>query len=326
MAKLTALQALSLDIVNNKVEKYSNTEANDVLRNAILEAMGTSEWDMYAFQENKYKVFKILSETITIAIAQKTIDKYRNWIEIKDVALGDIAEFKVMNGDLFKVGYVADGTNQLRRQRLTNGRLAMTSFPMGLKIYEELVLFMTGRIDWNDLVNRVVLSLDQEIANLIVRQIEGAYTGLDAKFVQSGSLNDEKLLELVQRVEAKTGVKATIYGTRKSISKLKPDMTYISNSDREDMRNLGHVSLWNGVKVVEIPQTLDANNDFVLADNMLFILPEGENKLVKLAFEGDAFIQETNEGRMDLQLEYLITRKVQLGVVKGQYYGVYHSI
>ena len=106
--------------MNNKVEKYSTTEANDVLRNAIFEAMGTNEWDIYAFQENKYRVFKILSETITIAIAQKTIDKYRNWVEIKDVALGDIAEFKVMNGDLFKVGYVADGTNQLRRQRLTN--------------------------------------------------------------------------------------------------------------------------------------------------------------------------------------------------------------
>lgn len=326
MAKLTALQALSLDIVNNKVEKYSNTEANDVLRNAILEAMGTANWDVYAFQENKYKVFKILSETITIAVAQKTIDKYRNWVEIKDVALGDIAEFKVMNGDLFKVGYVADGTNQLRRQRLANGRLAMTSFPMGLKIYEELVLFMTGRIDWNELVNRVVLSLDNEIANIIVKQIEGAYTGLDAKFVCSGTLDNDKLLELAQRVEAKTGLKPVIYGTRKAISKLKADMTYISNSDKEDIRNKGYLSVWNGIDVVEIPQTLDANNDFVLADNMLFVLPQGDNKLVKLAFEGDAYIQETNDGRMDMQLEYLITRKVQLGVVKGAYYGVYHSI
>ena len=185
---------------------------------------------------------------------------------------------------------------------------------------------MTGRIVWNDLVNRVVLSLDQEIANIIVKQIEKAYNGLDAKFVCSGTLDEDKLLELAQRVEAKTGLKPTIYGTRKALSKLKPNLSYVANADKDDMRNQGFLSVWNGLNVVEIPQTLDANNDFVLADNMLFVLPQGDTKLVKMAFEGDAYIQESNEGRMDLQLEYLITRKMQLGVVKGNWYGVYHSI
>ena len=53
----------------------------------------------------------------------------------------------------------------------------------------------------------------------------------------------------------------------------------------------------------------------------------GDLKL-KMGFEGDAYVQEISspETRMDMQLEYLITRKVQIGTVKGSYYGVYHSL
>ena len=326
MAKLTNLQQLSLDLVSNKVEKYSTREANDVLRKAILEAMDAQEWDVYKFQENKYKVFRILSETITVGVTQKVIDRYQAWTEIKDVELGNISEFKVLNGDLFKVGYVSDGNNNLRRQRLVDGKLAMTSFPMGIKIYKEAILFLTGKIDWDALIERVVMSLDNEIANIIVRQIEAAYNGLDAKFVQSGTFSDDKLLDMIQLVEAKTGAKATIYGSKKALRKIRPEAAYISNSDKEDMRNNGFVSVWNGTKVVEIPQTLNPDNTFALADDMLFVLPEGENKLVKLAFEGDAYIVETTEGRLDQQIEYLVTRKMQIGIAKAMYYGVYHSI
>ena len=50
--------------------------------------------------------------------------------------------------------------------------------------------------------------------------------------------------------------------------------------------------------------------------------------MVKLGFEGDAYIYEVQDPatRMDQALEYMITRRVQIGVAKANYYGVYHSI
>lgn len=157
LRNLTDLQKLSLDITRGKVEKYSMTEGSDVIREAILEACGMENgWDVYKFQQNKYEVYRILSETITVAISELMIDKYRDWVDFKDTALGDIAEFRVTNNDLFKVGLVADGTNQLRRQKLLQGKLAMTGFPMGVKIYAEFLDFMMGKIDWQDLVSKPV--------------------------------------------------------------------------------------------------------------------------------------------------------------------------
>lgn len=329
LRNLTDLQKLSLDITRGKVEKYSMTEGSDVIREAILEACGMENgWDVYKFQQNKYEVYRILSETITVAISELMIDKYRDWVDFKDTALGDIAEFRVTNNDLFKVGLVADGTNQLRRQKLLQGKLAMTGFPMGVKIYAEFLDFMMGKIDWQDLVNRVAKSMDNKVAELIVKQIENAYTGLDTKYVQSGSYDEDKLMELVARVEAKTGEKVAIFGTKKALSKLrKGEVATMAVADKDDIRNYGYVTTLQGVPVVEIPQTLDQNGEFALSSDMLFIVPQG-TKMIKLGFEGDAYIAEVNDPatRMDQQMEYLITRKVQLGVVKASYYGVYHSI
>jgi hypothetical protein len=61
---------------------------------------------------------------------------------------------------------------------------------------------------------------------------------------------------------------------------------------------------------------------------MLFVIPNGDTKMVKLGFEGDAYIYEVQDPatRMDQALEYMITRRVQIGVAKANYYGVYHSI
>ncbi|MBQ3421169.1 MAG: hypothetical protein IJH34_05785 [Romboutsia sp.] len=329
LRNLTDLQKLSLDIAKGKVEKYSMTEGSDVIREAILDACGMENgWDVYKFQQNKYEVYRILSETITVAISELMIDKYRDWVDFKDTALGDIAEFRVTNNDLFKVGLVADGTNELRRQKLLQGRLAMTGFPMGVKIYAEFLDFMMGKIDWQDLVNRVAKSMDNKVAELIVKQIESAYNGLDTKYVQSGSYDEEKLMDLVARVEAKTGEKVAIFGTKKALAKLrKGEIATMAVADKDDIRNHGYVTVLQGTPVVEIPQTLDQKGDFALSADMLFIVPQG-TKMIKLGFEGDAYISEVNDPatRMDQQMEYLITRKVQIGCVKASYYGVYHSI
>ena len=328
MAKLTNLQKLSLDVCRGSVEKYSVKDGSDAIRAQILEAMGTQEWDVYKFQQNKFEVYRILSEAITVALAEMTLGKYNDWVEYKDLALGDTVEFYIPNTDLFEVGYVADGTNQMRRQRIVNKKLAMSGFPLGIKVYEEFLSFMMGRVDWQELVRRAAASLDYKLSEIIVKQIEKAYNGLDSKYVKTGSYNEEELIDLVQRVEAKTGQKCTIFGSKKALTKIRQGSTVLSATDKEDIRNHGFVTMLHGTPVIEIPQVLDKNDNYALKDDMLFVIPNGDTKMVKLGFEGDAYIYEVQDPatRMDQALEYMITRRVQIGVAKANYYGVYHSI
>lgn len=329
MAKLTNLQKLSLDVCRGSVEKYSVKDGSDAIRAQILEAMGTQEWDVYKFQQNKFEVYRILSEAITVALAEMTLGKYNDWVEYKDLALGDTVEFYIPNTDLFEVGYVADGTNQMRRQRIVNKKLAMSGFPLGIKVYEEFLSFMMGRVDWAELVRRAAASLDYKLSEIIVKQIEKAYNGLDSKYVKTGSFNEDELVDLVQRVEAKTGQKCTIFGSKKALTKIRQGVgAILSANDKEDIRNHGFVTLLHGTPVIEIPQVLDKNDNYALKDDMLFVIPNGDTKMVKLGFEGDAYIYEVQDPatRMDQALEYMITRRVQIGVAKANYYGVYHSI
>lgn len=304
----------------------TDEDANELIRRAILRVAGCEEgWDMYAFQENKFKVFRLLSEILTETVGRTIIDQYQSWVEIKDEALGDMTDFKVMDDSLFEVGYVADGTRELRRQRLVHGKVAMSAFPLGVKIYEEFDSFRLGRIDFPAMIQRVADSMDNAIAQIIVKGIENAYTELGSQFVIKGSYDDDKMTTLIQRVEAKTGKKAVIYGTKRALSQLrKSSNASWADADKNDIREQGYVGKFNGTDVVEIPQSVDLNSEFIISDDFMYVIPEG-TKIVKLRFEGDAYVEEnTSEtARKDMQIEYQFNRKIQLGVLKSNVYGVY---
>lgn len=70
------------------------------------------------------------------------------------------------------------------------------------------------------------------------------------------------MVELIERVEAKTGQKATIYGTKTALAKLRTGadgafQAYLSDSDKENISKTGRVGDYYGTPVVEIPQSVN---------------------------------------------------------------------
>lgn len=127
----------------------SEDDCNQLIRQAVLNAAGCENgWDPYMFQHNKNLVFKLLSEVLDEVVGEQIMKQYETWVDFRSVALGDTIEFRVPNNDLFEVGIVADSTDNLRRQRIMHNKIAMNSFQLGLKIYEEFMMFQLGRIDW----------------------------------------------------------------------------------------------------------------------------------------------------------------------------------
>lgn len=299
-------------------------EANTIITNAILDVCDCKEkFNLNKFMDNRYKVFQILEDVISEPIKQGIVPQYQEWMDIVSVGYNETYSFSVLNNELFKVGMVAGGTHDFHRQRLINGKLNLTSFALGIKIYEEFHNLRTGKINFSQMIDRVIASFDSEIMRMAVTMIQKAHTGLDAKYHIKATYDEAKLIELVERVEAKTNKTAVIYGTRTALANLL-DSTVIADSDKEDKRNLGHVRIWNGIKVVLIPQVLDAEDEFVVDNKTLFVLPEG-TKIVKLLFEGDAEVREVNseEVRDDQQFEFAFMQRIQLGVAKSSIYGLY---
>ncbi len=324
LAKMTDLQKLAMDCYEGKVKNYANGNPEDVLRNEIIEKVG-GEWNYYNFQKNKWDVYALIGEMISVNVSRLSADAFADFCEVKDYALGDKVEFIVKNTDLFKVANIADGINSTRRQRLLGKRVQTTAFKLAVAIYEELDRFLAGRIDWRAMVDNVSASFTQEVANQIAKAMEGAYEQLNSNFVKSGTYSDKELQTLIAKVEAATGQKCAIYGTSEALANVEGAGALI---DAEDTRNFGYVQLFNGTKMIKINNVYDEVNDkWALKNNVLYIIPAGE-KIVRLGFEGDVTILEDTTGtsRDDQQIEMLLMRKMHLGILSTSKFGFFEII
>src|SRR5574344_2051641 len=151
---MTSYIQLAKDLAKGSVQNYSASDANTVLRKAFLAELGTEEIDFNTYRENKYKIFRIISETISPIINDRLDTVLGRFAEVRNVAFGDSIVFDIENPELFEVAVVADGTGNLRRQRIDNGKLPVAVETFGVKIYDEFYRFLAGRIDWNALVNK----------------------------------------------------------------------------------------------------------------------------------------------------------------------------
>ena len=317
-----ALRQLSMDLYHKRVVEFSEKEANDRLRTYIKDEICGGEWKPYTFLQHKYEIYEVMSELLTTTTAELSRDMFEHIAQFKDTELGDRIEFIVENPELYEVSVIASGTNDLLRQKLINGKAQTTGFDLGVKIYAEFNEFMTGRIDWDKCVEKVAKSFNVAIAELIAKEWKTAYDTVSSDLKVTGDIDENKLVELVQKVESQGQGKAIIYGSKTALAKI-PNITTLEVNARED-REKGYVSMFKGTECVELQNKYDlATKKWVLENDILFIVPS-EVKPILIGFEGDAFVMDDETGeRLDRQVEYEMTRKVHLGVLKNQVYGIY---
>lgn len=321
MIRLTDLQKLALDTYKGSVERYSKTEAEGAIRNAIVDACG-GEWNYFSFNKNKWDVYQIMSEVLSVGLGELLIGKFDNFAEVRDTQLGDTVEFIVEDKSLFRVATIADGNIDIRRQKLYNGKLSITTEKLAIKIYEEFDRFIAGRIDWATMIDRVQLSYAHEVSIRIYNAIYGSYDTLVAPYQVSGTFDESKLLAAIAHVEASTGQKAVVFGTKTALAKITTANT--SDGMKDSLNVLGHYGMFRGTDLLELPQAHKPGTSvFAVADDFLLVVPNGE-KIVKVILEGDVYIYDTEAGaRNDEQIEFFFGRKVGIGVLKADNYAIY---
>lgn len=328
LAKLTDVQKLALDCYNKKIDKFSHNGkeimAEDALRNEILGLVG-GEWDYYSYQENKHKIFRLISEVLTVKVNELTQESFAAFCEVRDYALGDKVEFTVKNTDLFKVSNIADGKNSTRRQRLLGKKVPTVAYKMAVAIYEEFDRFLAGRIDWKEMVDRAAASFQHEIAMQISGAVQSAYTTTHENLKVSANYSDAELRKLIAKVKGATGQEVVIYGTPNALGNVEGAAALAT---AEDKRNFGYTKIFDGSQLLELPQVYNVEtNEFGVKDNLLLVLPVGE-KLVKLGFEGQLMTVENTDGaaRDDEQIEFFMQRKMHLGVLVASRFGAYEIV
>lgn len=316
------LVQMGVDLYKGHTTEFSQKEVNDKFREKLLEVAGTEKIDYKTFRRIKPEVFQILEETLQLLVVEGLEDQFDGFAEFRNIPWGDSQVFHIEDDGLFKVARISDGNGNIRRQRIDRGQVTVEAETWGVKVYEELYRFLAGRIDWNDMVNRVARSMTNAIRTAIYDAVYDSYDALTSTYAFTGSFDADELTQMAAHVEAATGANVEIMGTAAALAKVEPE--YISEWAKDDRNATGFFGTFNGYTLRKIDQAhKPGTDDFAIDDNFLMIVPMLEDRMVKVVNEGEALITETTDTRTDKQVEYEYIMKMGLAVIPSAKYGIY---
>lgn len=323
MPNMNDIVKLAVDAYRGNVEKYSVAQSQDTLRQALIDLNGgKTTLDYRAIRDGQCKGLFTLIETIldrTVVEGLQGDEFFNSFVDFRNVAEGDSPIFYVEDSDLFVVSDVADGTQGIRRQRLTGMSEAQIPTTMKMvRIYDEMNRVLSGRIDFNDMITKVADSFNQRLLNDIYTLWVSATAdqlGGAVYFPTAGTYDEDALLDVIAHVEAAAGGKtATIIGTKKALRNLKESI--LSDAAKDELHNFGFVGHFYGSPVVATPQRHKVGStDFVLDDNMITIVA-GDDKMLKVVYEGNPIVLMGDPmDNADFTQEYLYGVKWGAGIV-----------
>lgn len=316
----------ALEIIKLGVEQYekvpvadfSAKDRNEAIRGKFLELMGTEKFDIMAYESHKHEIFQIIRETIqqTIADGQGAMSSfYDRFVEEHNVAWGDSKEFVIENDAYLTVGKVSGNNWDLDRQRMDKGAtINVATSAYYVKVFEYFKRFMTGRMDFADLVSKVDVSIKKFKDELVAKTFQSAVTGLPAGFSYAGSYVESKVQEVLTKTSASNdGSEVILVGTKGALNKLQGiTVTNLSDSQKAEYNANGFLREWKGYVCAELPTLFKANSitEFVFDDATIYVLPS-EAKPVKLVNEGEVLVQETDEkNNVDMTREFAVIFRV----------------
>lgn len=318
-------------IKSNLPSEFSNDSKNsEALRKQFIEANGEKNELRLKDLYRGNPVFDIIEELIPVIIEEglKGDEFFFNLVDYHNVKLGDDIDFQVEDHTELIVADGTYGTDGIRRQRL--GGLQHVTIPTQLKVikvYDELKRFLAGKVDFNELVDRVAKSMIKQLRNDIFTVFNGISNsnqyGLGDTYVPvAGSYDEDMLLQLCEHVEANNDSPVTIIGTKSALRQCKTAIQ--SDEAKSDMYNMGYYGKFNGVNMVYIPQRHKPSTDEFLMDNKkLFVLPAGV-KPIKVLNIGEGMGATDNPlTNGDHTQNYFYGQEFGVGLIFSSKIGVY---
>ena len=320
-------------------------DANEMIREKFRLILGVDENAKAkdyrrAIKRHKDEIFEVIVDTVDDMLTSGWAENefFNDFVEIKNLEMDDANEFESEDHTVLSCGKLSGNHWDIDRQRLGLGdTFRVPTYYVGLGVYEEFERVMTGRADWSKLVNAIYAAMDNYVNEVVYQAVIAAGSkvlpGSD-QFYKTAALDKANKVDFVTMIEdvqaANRGAEVVIMGTKVALSKLSnlADVNWISQDDKRDVRNMGHVGVFEGTRVVEIPQVFAKNDTTTkLVDpNVLLIMPMADNKFVKLVYEGDAQIREItdNTENQDMTYEFKYITKLGVGTILGRYFGTWN--
>ena len=322
---------LAVDLAKGKVQNFSNNEANETLRKAFADLMefsleGNGKIDRKAFRRHKTEIFEILEVVINETLHEGLEGQFQDFAEYRNLAWGDENKFVVPANNIFRVALISDGNSNLRRQRLRDGsEFSVSLDTYGIKVGEDFHRFLAGRVDWVDFMNGIAESFKRDLTQRIFDAVMSSYgkygDTYNKTYTNADSIKVNDIVEMAMHIEARTGEKVAIHGTKLALASLPQEN--VTEAVQNAINESGYYAKLKGIPMYEVAQSHKYGTDeFAIDNNFILLLPTNKDKMVKVVNEGDAIIQDINGGTTaDMMQEYFIANKFGISVICTKVFG-----
>ena len=329
---------LMLDYSHDMLDGISAREANDKIVEIFRNIIGCDEKSTKAeirrgIRRNQNLIFDLIEVVIDDALISGWQENpfFKEFVEVRNLAMHDKNEFYVPDDSVLSVMKVSGNHHDLLRQRLGAGKtFSVETSWYGIKVYAEFERLLTGLEDFSTLVSKITEAFDRYVNQALYETLIGIGTTLGSQWYKASAINDttkETLRTLVMDVSMATGSEVVIMGTYAALSKVY-DLTNVSWASG-DMKNekytTGRFGYWEGIRLVELKQGFKLNDttQYLIANDVLFIMPVGIEPMIKLVYEGDTQTYQVQDAgtHMDMTYDYEVQTKMGIGVITNQKFG-----
>lgn len=332
-------QKYSIDETGKEVEltfAEKEDKLNAALKREIMRAAGITNFDAFPVAQwqshptLRWATFAVVSAMIDMILPDTIVDTMGAFSEIRNIGLGDIAQFKVQPNELFVVSKSSRlGKRTTELHKWYSGEVTVSPEPREMTVYVSLIKVLEGRESLAEFVNTMVRSFEYSV-NLDV--YNAFTTAMDSiPVVANTGLNvvgytAAEFARLGQAVRTwNNGSNVVAMGTQVALSKVLPaDANYRYDIDSEFAR-LGYMNNYMGVQLMVMPQMADLSDPFGLrlSDDKIYFFSTGAQKIVKVVFEGSTLSwQDGPYDRANLMQTSTMYKSWGTGIVTNAVAGV----
>ena len=296
---------LMFDYNHNTLDGISAREANDKIVEIFRNVIGCDDKSTKAeirrgIRRNQTQLFDLIEVIIDDALVSGWQDNpfFKELVDVRNLALGDKNEFYVSDNSVLSVMKVSGGHHDILRQRLGAGKtFSVETSWIAVKVYAEFERLLTGAEDFATLVGKITEAYDRYVNQAIYEALIGVGANLGAQWYKSSALNEstkETLRTLCMDVAMASDSEVVIMGTRAALASVfdLTNVSWASSEMKNEKYTTGRFGYWEGIKQ---GFKLNDTTQYLIANDVLFIMPVGIEPMIKLVYEGDTQMYQVQD-------------------------------
>ena len=315
--------------------EFTVENVNDAFVDGLKELAGSYN----QFMKNRYDIYDIIISVIDEILPKNVIDALGAFAEVRQVAQGEKAMFKRRVGRarakkfLTQVGL----SGVYETFRLDTETFEVGAHAVGGGATIDFERMLDGAESLAECVAIVTEGLENAVYVEVQKALNAAMAVMPATNIVQGAWDPDEMVKLLTVV--RTYGSPIIFACPEFVAAMGPDAivpvgTYgtsypavgqYSPKDIEAIHGFGFVNVFRGAPIVQIPQSfVDENNEETYVNPQIaFIMPAGQEKVVKVVLEGQTQIRD-HENK-DNSMEVYAWKKMGCAILTHHNWAMYQN-